>query len=340
MKEAGRKGYLAYWNGRRGAERNPSNYCRRDDGSHIFHNAEDYYEWWYFDASFENGWHMVATFHYRNLFLRPMIPTVQMFLYRPDGSRIDRYEPVPVERASADPDYCNVVMGDNRLRDLGDRTELDIRIKDTRARLTLRNVVPPWKPGEGFNYKDEDAGLVGGWVVPVPHGTVEGELYVDGQSVPVKGSGYHDHNWGNYPCHQTFKGWYWGRIHHEAVTIDYGWVVPREEDAPVASPLLIARPGEIVLSTDRVDADLRDMRRDDRFGREYAGGLVIETDALGVRMRLEIRTTRVLEATKLPRVTDWDQHYYRFLGDYDLRVAVDGTEERLTGEMLHEYISL
>jgi predicted secreted hydrolase len=340
MKEHGNKGYLAYWDGKRGAERNPAGYCRRDDGSHIYHNAPEYYEWWYFDASFENGYHMVAAFHYRNLFLRPMSPSLQLFIYRPDGTRLENYELVPPERASADPDYCCVTMGESRVRDMGDYYLLDLRIKDCGAGLTFRNEVPPWKPGQGFNYKDEDSGMTAGWVVPVPHGAVEGELFIEGERVPVSGKGYHDHNWGNYPCHRTFRGWYWGRIHHERYTVDYGWVLPREKDAPVASPLMIARPGEIVLSTDRVRAKLRDTRVDGESGHEFAGRLTLGTRELGVEMELDIRTDRILESARLPRVTERDQHYYRFLADYDMRLAVDGSEDRVKGEMLHEYIIL
>jgi len=334
------KCYLAYFNGQRGAERNPANYQRRDDGSHIYNNTEDYYEWWYFDASFDNGYHMVTTLHYRNLFLKPMVPSVQMFIYCPDGTRIDRYDLMKPEEVSADPDCCHVVMGDNRARDRGDRYELELRIKDAGARLTFRNAVPPWKPGQGFNYRDEENQMTAGWVVPVPHAHVEGNLFVGDQTIPVKGAGYHDHNWGNYPCCQTFRGWYWGRIHSSQYTVDYGWVLPRDEAAPVVSPLLIARKGEILLSTDMMSAKLIDVEKDLEFGQDIAGQLAFQTDVLGVSLDLDIRTCRIIESTRLPRVADWDQYYYRFLADYDMTVTVDGRKETVAGDMLHEYISL
>lgn len=335
-----RRCYLAYFNGRRGAERDPANYQPRDDGSHIYHNRENYYEWWYFDASFESGYHMVSTLHYRNLFLRPMVPSVQMFIYRPDGTRIDRYDLMKPEEVWADPDGCHVVMGENRARDMGDHYELKLRIKDAGARLTFRNAVPPWKPGRGFNYRDEEKNMTAGWIVPMPHAHVEGDLFVGDRTIPVKGSGYHDHNWGNYPCHETFRGWYWGRVHHEKYTIDYGWVLPRDETGPVVSPLLIARKGEILLSTDMLDAELLNVEKDARFGQDVAGRISLHADALGVKFDLNIETGRIIEATRLPRVTDWDQYYYRFLADYSMTVSADGTEETVFGEMLHEYIRL
>jgi len=332
--------HLAYFGGERGAERNPQNYQRRDDGGHIFPNTESYYEWWYFDASFDNGYHVVVTFHYRNIFLDPMIPSVQMFIYLPDGSRMDCYDAIPPEKATSNPDYCNVVMGENRIQDMGDHYELILKIKDMGARLIFENVVPPWKPGEGFNYKDEAAGMTAGWVVPVPQGTVKGELYVKGETIPVTGAGYHDHNWGNYRFHETFLGWYWGRIHHEKYCVDYGWIIPLEKDAPVGSPLLIARPGEILLSTDHLEVERSDIRTDDASGVAYAGRLTLKTDVLDIGFRMDIAIRRIIESTPLPKVTDWNQYYFRFLADYRMQIRVDGREDHISGEMLNEYIEL
>lgn len=332
--------YLAMWNGGPGAERNPLNYQRRDDGSHIFHNADDYYEWWYFDAAFSSGHHIVLTFHYRNIFLSPMHPSVQLFIYGPDGEKTGRYQLVSPENAAANPDYCDVRMGDSWVKDHGDRYELFMKIKGVGAHLTFRNRVPSWKPGTGFNYRDEKAGMTAGWVVPVPFGRVEGRLFLKDGALEVEGSGYHDHNWGNYRFHHTFSGWYWGRIHNEQFAVDYAWVLPRPEEAPILAPLLIAREGEIVLSTNGLAVDLQDMRQDENTGQNYAGKLVLAAEALGVRLDMTIRTRRGIEAMQLPRTADWNQYYYRFLAHYDMGLGIDGRQFRMDGEMLHELMLL
>jgi len=332
--------YLAMWNGAYGAERAPANYQRRDDGSHIFHNAEEYYEWWYFDAAFTNGYHVVATYHYRNIFLKPMVPSVQLFVYAPDGRKIERYALVDPAQASANPDYCDVRMGDHWVRDHGDRYELAMHIQGVGVHLTFRNRVPPWKPGTGFNYKDEAAGLTAGWVVPVPHARVEGQIVIEDQTLPVQGSGYHDHNWGNYHCHRTFAGWYWGRVHDPRITVDYGWVLPRRPSAPVVAPLLVARENAILLSTNRLTVDLEDPQPDEATGQIYARKLVLQAAGEGVALTMSIRTRKVMEALQLPQVTAWKQFYYRFLGDYHMTLEIAGTNHRLEGEMLHEFMLL
>ena len=340
MDEKERRCYLASFDGVPGAERNPANYQRRDDGSHIYTEG-DYYEWWYVDCSFDNGYHAVITFHFRNHFLDPIIPTTQVMIYGPDGAQTARFAAWKPRETFACPDWCDVRMGDGRLRDLGGgRYDLELVIDGAGARLTLENVVPGWKLGSGFNYKNEETGKVAGWVVPVPYARAEGELYLDGVTIPVKGAAYHDHNWGNMRLHEICSSWYWGRVHHGDYCVDYGWVLPRDPEAPVVSPLMVARGGEIVLSTNIMRTRLDDFATDPKTMKPYARRLVVSTDNLGVKMELTIETTRLVESMRLPKAAAWDQFYFRFLGDYVLDIQIDGERDLVRGEMLHEYMVL
>jgi hypothetical protein len=187
MDDREKRNYLAYFNGERGAERKPDGYRRRDDASHIYHNEKNYYEWWYLDASFDNGYHIVITYHYRNFFLPGMIPSLQFFVYKPDGKRIDRYALCKPEEISADPNYCDVRMGKSWVRDGGDHYRAVMDINGDGFDLVFRNTVPPWKPGSGYNFKNEETGMVAGWVVPIPSGSVEGVLKLKGETILVKG---------------------------------------------------------------------------------------------------------------------------------------------------------
>ena len=101
-----------------------------------------------------------------------------------------------------------------------------------------------------------------------------------------------------------------------------------------------SRGGEIVLSTNIMRTELGNMIRDPGIGREYAQSLVITTDNLGVQMKLAIDTTRVVETMQLPKAADWDQFYFRFLGDYRMDIEIDGKKDAVQGEMLHEYMVL
>ena len=340
MDERQKQCYLASFNGKRGAERNPANYQRRDDGNHTY-SDDEYYEWWYVDASFDNGYHLVASFQYRNIHFKPIIPTLQITIYQPDGTRIVQHTICKPEETYAGADWCDLRMKDSWLKDKGDGTyELYMMIKGIGARLTMKNLVPGWKLGTGCFYKDEEARKVAGWAVPVPYAEALGELYLKDNAISVKGVAYHDHNWGNYLLHKIFSGWYWGRIHSENYSIDYAWVFPREKDAPVFSPLLLARKGEVILSTDMMDAVFEEITKDGENGQEYAKIIKIKADVLGVKLDLSIDTIRPLETWKLPKITEWDQYYYRFIADYKMNLEIDGKRDQIEGEMLHEYMIL
>jgi hypothetical protein len=73
-----------------------------------------------------------------------------------------------------------------------------------------------------------------GYVVPVMSGALSGSLRVrrpgssdTGETLPLDGTGYHDHNWG------FWKGvsWQWGQAQHEGVSVVYGRVFPPEDAA-------------------------------------------------------------------------------------------------------------
>jgi predicted secreted hydrolase len=340
MEEKEKRNYLASFNGIPGAERNPTNFQRRDDGNHIYKN-DDYYEWWYVDCSFDNGYHMVVTFHYMNMFLKPIVPSIQLMIYKPDGTQTARYALCKPEEGYAGADWCDVRMGESWLKDLGNGTyEMSIMINKVGARLTLKNVVPGWKLGSGFNYRDEENARVAGWVIPVPYAETEGELYLKDETIAVRGAAYHDHNWGNFPMHEVCSRWHWGRIHSGDYCLDYGWVFPRDPSGPMFAPLLIAKGREIVLSTNIMHTELGEITKEPKTGQEYAKRLVITTDNLGVKMTLDIATKRLVESMQLPKTVDWDQWYFRFLADYTMDIEIDGAKEKVGGEMLHEYMVL
>lgn len=332
--------YLAMFGGKLGAERNVSRYQSRDDASHIHHNAEEYYEWWYLDAAFDNGYHFVTTFHYRNAFLKPMVPSIQFFIYKPDGTKIERYDLIKPEEATAHPDYCDVRMGGSFIKDMGDHYEICLQIGSMGACLKLKTLSPSWKPGNGQLYLNPDTGTTFGWSVPVPNGAIEGELYLKDETIKVKGHGYHDHNWGNCFMHSLFENWYWGRIHDDKFCVDYGWVKPRDDKMPMVAPLLIATQKNVVLSTNKLEVDLQDIRKDEVFGREYANRLILTAEAQGVSMQIEIQTKRIAERLELPKAAEWDQHYYRFIAEYSMDLDIDGEKHSSGGDLLHEFVLL
>ena len=133
-------------------------------------------------------------------------------------------------------------------------------------------------------------GDVAGWVVALPHGHAEGELYLKEQTIKVNGTVYHDHNWGNYPIYKMCRNWYWGRLHGKKYSIDYANTFANPVEAPDMGQLMIARGSDIVLSTTIMNTVLEDKVKEEKTGQEYAKKLMISGNVLDVDFRLDINS--------------------------------------------------
>jgi hypothetical protein len=123
----------------------------------------------------------------------------------------------------------NLTIGSNTVRLDGLRYRIHLDLKDSRNRpvggdLTLEaspgRLVPPLE-------MKGSRGWITGYVVPVMSGTLTGSLDVDGTTIPMNGTGYHDHNWG------FWQGvtWQWGQVQQGELSVLYGRVFPPADAA-------------------------------------------------------------------------------------------------------------
>ena len=86
------------------------------------------------------------------------------------------------------------------------------------------------------------------WNLIQPRAGVIGNLVLDGRTdmynIALNGLGYHDHNVGFEPLKDSFKDWYWGRVHFIDYTLVYylmntkdgvekkAWLFPVEAESP------------------------------------------------------------------------------------------------------------
>lgn len=166
-----------------------------DDALHPFAD-EDYYEWWVFDGKYDNGYSSVLTMHWRNGFIKPHIPTLQMYIYSPEEKRHQGLAAIDPTVCWASTEKCDVKMGDSFCRVEEDgRYRVKMQAKKVAVDLTYTPLIPPIKRSPGFFPSlEETGGVYHGWVIVIPKAKIEGTLIVDGQVIRVKGEGYHDHN--------------------------------------------------------------------------------------------------------------------------------------------------
>lgn len=340
-------GFLSLFDGKRGWQRTPPTISPGDDATHIT-DSNDQWEWWYFDFSFDNGYKAVVTFHYHNMFLLPHVPTMQLFIYPPDAPpKAKMWAIRPGQENSAALDHCRIQMGDLLAEDTGEGYHLSMDMGDFGLNVTIANQLPGWKAGSGLLWTDGRKQT--GWVVAVPRGQASGILTVNGVPHQVTGAAYHDHNWGNFELEEKFQGWYWGRIFDSKYTLIYGWVVPKERTAPIVSPFLLGRGGEIILGTDQIEVTIEESRRDAQFGWDIPQRLHLTCQGDGVHVDGILTTERVVETLRMPRSSpgssvengeDRFYHYYRFLATYQARIEIDGQIDQVAGETMHEFMLL
>ncbi len=218
------------------------------------------------------------------------------------------------------------------------------------ADLTFTGIVPPWRPGVGKAFFD---GLDNyfAWLPSIPYGTVEGPLTYDGQTHKVKGTGHHDHNWGNVGLNNVMDHWYWGRAHVGDYTLIYVEQIASKTFGYTRMPVfMLAKGNEILIS----DSEPLTMQARDFVGHPGGRGYPREVDfqwAIGNEsVQLRLRQPKIIEATSLllllPKWQQWiarlfsNPYYFRFNAGLELDINLNKSKAKERGPALYEIMIL
>jgi hypothetical protein len=265
-----------------------------EDGGHYRPDA-NFFEWWYFDAAFEDGSYLVAILHSSLYNAVDHKPTLDLRYYSPGSSpvvAIARFDRTAYHAAS---DRCWVRIGDCLAIDEGECYRLLLRQGPLEGDLTFWPQLPGWRVGTGRLFADPVSGHRFEWVVPLPRARVEGTLSVAGEHRAVVGTGYHDHNWGNLYLPAAFRRWTWGRIWDGEWALIFGDVVGRGPVPAHVTPFMLARNGEVLLATDRIRVSGQEPTREPRTGASYFRRLHLTTTE-GPAVELTLTARRAMEA--------------------------------------------
>ncbi len=179
------------------------------------------YEWWYFDIHNHDG-----TIITGNLSPQSAMGFVPRFGTPRAQSRItvnrnnvqsDAIETFPTDQFTAATDSCDVRSGGLTMR--GDFTQLQIRgkVKDCQIDVVFRQTATPLRPGNGYIFLGS-TNTFQGWFNAFPSARATGQVIIGGETIEIDGVGYHDHNYGNVPISQGYRGWFWARPSFERYT--------------------------------------------------------------------------------------------------------------------------
>ncbi len=315
------------------------------------------FEWWYFDAKFEDGHAVVCGLMDPDTWKFSRTKSLMwLHVYLPDGTCYNNHVNIPRSEFKASPHRCDVELAGNRIRGSYPEYRVDLEHGEFAAHLVFRNLLPGWALGNGqmmFGYPNYP--LAFGWLVPQPRAAVEGTLSYPGGTVEVKGEGYHDHNWGNFPSSVMIERWHWGRLMHResGITMLFADVICGRSCGGAHIPmLLVARGDRLVSETFRAEWHFEDYGIDDfgiqvyphRYGFRFEeGGTAGEVEFrvenipehidllenMGVPARLRKRLSRLSQPC-----------YYRFEAGYSGYVVLEGERIEISGDTITEHIIL
>jgi predicted secreted hydrolase len=322
---------------------------RTDPNAHTF-------EWWYFDAQFDDGSTAVAVYNTKDITKLgdPLSPIVSLTITRPDGTEWTADAHAAASEFQASTERCDVTMGRNWAR--GDLHEYTLHAEASGNSIDLKftGQVAAWIPGSDVMYFDADHKQLFGWVSSVPFGTVEGTLTYDGQSHQVTGTGYHDHNWGNVPMQDGIAQWYWGRAHVGDfstifVTITFRHHVAKAIGRKTKTIFLLAK-GDTILTGDGEPLHMQPgAMQKTPAGMEYPDKVDIDWQSDAGTVHLVVSDPKIIEADDLlADEPSWlrylaklftHPYYLRFNASLDLSVDLGEVHAKAQGLTLFELMS-
>ena len=198
-----------------------------DDAFHGNINLLDI-EWWYFDAVFDNGYSIhvgLRTYHIQNSGIiqsritiykdgKTIVETVKPFLF----SSFYTSNNQPIVKING-----KTIMEfdlDHFKKTREWKYNITLSIDKHAFDLTFTGITKGWKIETSKTC----------WAVALPKANVHGTITVDGHKIPVKGIGYHDHNWNYSPTTAVSNlGWFWGRITAETLNITWSKTMKTKE---------------------------------------------------------------------------------------------------------------
>jgi len=314
-------------------------------------DEEDSFEWWYFDAQFDDGSTAVITFSTKphTKPKAPLSPGV-LIMHRSSGGESESYGPkFSAEELTASNSGCDVRIGPNWVKGDLDHYELHVEAESISFDLTMQRKAPSWRPGAAVTYFNSAKTKYFAWVVPIPYGTVEGTMTRDGKESKVKGTVYHDHNWGNAVMGSMLDYWYWGRAHVGDFNIIFAQLVTIKIFGlgGIKLPVFFLAKGDKILTDDGLPLTLETSGEvEGPKGQTYPTRLDFNWEAEEGVVKLAIRDPKLIEVLDMTEdMPKWQRPlvhifanplYYDFDAELELSVDIAGVKAKESGRVIFE----
>ncbi|MCX6008354.1 MAG: hypothetical protein NTZ34_14010 [Chloroflexi bacterium] len=310
------------------------------------------YEWWYFDATFENNYSMASLWQEQTKAGKDGGIVKERFIdfsvYDPDGKKIMLKKPFDNKLVSISTETCDVKMGGNRVFGEPPTYKMHFLEDGLGADLEFKSLVQGYRsPPDGTAYFSMNPLIYMGWAIAQPRATVKGKLIVDGKEMNVVGAGYHDHNWGNSRFDVLYDYWYWGRIFLPGHTFIYSLSQLGECMDHTPLNFAVTFEGEkLVDMSQELIGEPSDFVLDEETGIEYPRKLVLKMNTDVVKGEITHNLKHLIESYPLAvgypmgdnSIMSRGHGAVRFFSDCIVDITVKGKRVKYNTSLIHEFI--
>ena len=294
-----------------------------------FHGADTLHftEWWYFDATFDNGYTAQIGIRVLGLVNQGVV-YVRLDIYKEgelESHELKKYiiwdfyasENIPLiilNGKQVMEGYINVITGD---------WEYDVSLELDRSSIDLHFI------GRTKGWKGSTPG--GKWAVILPRADVSGTITIDNKKINVSGIGYHDHNWEITAFTGINFGWFWGKVNSDHYTMTWAKIMTTRL---WGQPLLVINKKNddyINIAPEDIQLDIKDIRLENGMFVPFSFVLEVHNRDVTLKVNMDVIDTHHV---RWAGVINYWRYHLRCIG----LITIDSHTEPINEIQLAEFI--
>jgi predicted secreted hydrolase len=304
----------------------PKNIKLKNDSLHD-HGLIPFTEWWYFDASFDNGYTAQVGIRLLSL-LKLIVVFTRLDIYK-DGQLISHERKthyMPNFKLSKEKPFIKIAGKETMKGFIDEKTQkwvydISLKLQTTSADLRFTGSTKGWM------------GNVPGsiWAVVLPRAEVEGTLETNKKIINVKGEGYHDHNWNIKPQIIFSYGWYWGKTNSKNYSITWASVIGNKRSYNTLLMINEKNGGYININPKNIELILGDYRKFKKKKIPYNFQIKVKDGITNIELKLKILD---IHHVKIMGFMNYFRYHVIYNGFIDFKGKKEEINEMRMAELL------
>lgn len=297
-------------------------------------------QWWYHDATFDNGYSASIVFH-----LTEEISMIEFDICDPDGKtyKLNPFFDAKKAIEESSTEVYDIKLGDNRIHGTFPKYHMHFKEEDMACDLTWECTAQTfWEPPDGIYTGREMSPATPKYMAYIirPRCKVYGTLVLDGKEFQVNGEGYADHQWCSDLLMDMMLYWTWGKVYFPDYSIFFWDAVLSPEMGHQRMKWLWVWKNDKLIEY-KNDANMycvpSDFETDPESGIAYPKkcDLLIDEDRIQGIAKYSMKHMLYKTAVYPSNINGWQQ-YFRFHADCDAKFNIEGDEVSIKYEEVYE----